>query len=233
MTINKIGFSDIYKEEDKPMKNSFKKSLAGVFCAAVLGLTAIPASAAFLSLQPTIQSAVPTDSISLSLVISGLNAGGPDSLGDFDIDIGFDSGALSFQGYSLGASLGDIGLFEALDFSLGNLGGGKINLAEVSLLEADAGSCIFCSGPYLDDIQSDSFILATLDFTVDVLAVGSSTAVFFDSVFALGDGFGNELSVSGLTNAVINNPMVSVPEPTTLALMALGIISVTRRRRLM
>lgn len=213
------------------MKNSFKKSLAGVFGAAVLALAAMPASAVMLSLQPTVQSAVPTDNISLNLVISGLNANGPDSLGDFDIDIGFDTSALSFQGYSLGVSLGDIGLSEAFDFSFGDLGGGTVNLAEVSFLEADASSCVFCLGPYLDDIQSGSFILATLDFKVDSLAVGSSTTVFFDTVFALGDGFGNPLGIDSLTNAAINNPGISVPEPTTLALMALGLIGVARQRR--
>lgn len=215
------------------MKNSIRKSLVSVFATALLALVAMPASALILSLQPTVQTAVPTDNISLDLVVSGLNAGGPDSLGAFDLDIGFDAAALTFQGYSLGASLGDIGLGEAFDFSFGDLGGGLVNLAEVSLLEADSGSCFFCFSPFLDDIQSDTFTLATLDFSVDVLAVGSSTSVFFDTVYALGDGFGLALGLDGISNAVIENPRASVPEPTTLALMALGLIGVgvVRRRR--
>ncbi len=215
------------------MENSLKKSMIGIFSTAILALTAIPASAVMLSLQPAVQTAVPNDNISLNLVISGLNTGGPDSLGDFDINIGFDASALSLQSYSLGTSLGDIGLFEAADFSSGDLGGGTINIAEVSFLEADASSCTFCIGPYLDDIQPDSFTLATLDFKVDVLAAGSSTTVFFDTIFALGDGFGNPLEIDSLTNAAINNPGVSVPEPTTLALLALGLMGVARRRHSM
>jgi len=216
------------------MKYSLRKSLTGIFSAALLSIAATPASALLLSLQPMTQTAVPTDFVSLDLVISGLNAGGADSLGDFDIDIGFDSAALSFQGYSLGASLGDIGLGEAFDFSLGESSVGVVNLAEVSLLEADAGTCFFCITPYLNDIQSDTFTLATLDFRVDVLAVGSSTGVFFDSIYSLGDGFGSALLYDGFSNAIISNVgTISVPEPTSLALMVLGLfgVAVARQRR--
>lgn len=203
------------------MKSSLRKSLIGSFGAALLALATMPASAIMLNLQPSLQTATPGDNISLDLVITGLNAGGPDSLGDFDIDIEFDSSALSFQSYSLGTSLGDLGLFEAWDFSLGG-SIGSVNLSEVSYLTPSS----------LDAIQSDTFTLATLDFKVDTLAVGSSTTVFFDTIWALGDSFGNPLQVQALNNATIKNG-VTVPEPTTLALMTLGLIGtiVARRRR--
>ena len=148
----------------------------------------------------------------------------------------FDPGALSFQGYGLGSFLGDLGLVEALDFSLADLGGGTVNLAEVSLLEPDAASCIFCIPPYLDEIQPDTFVLATLDFLVDTLPPGTSTDVFIDTVYALGDGFGEPLSLDSTADAVIRNPAaVSVPEPATLTLVGFVMagIGFQRRKRLM
>ncbi len=197
-------------------------------CVAVLAVSS--AQAVTLGLEPTSSNAGAGDLVSIDLVISGLSAGGPDSLGDFDIDVAFDPSALSLAGFSLGSGLGDLGLGEALDFSLGDIGGGLVNLAEVSLLETDAGSCVFCIPPYLDDLQAGSFVLATLDFNVDVLAVGDATSVSVATVFALGDGFGSALTLDGTTAAVIQNP---IPEPGAAVVFAAGLLITSRvlRRR--
>ena len=209
------------------------KVITIVFGVALLAMTT-QANAVLLSMLPASQTAESGDTVSLDLIIGDLTDGGADSLGDFDIDIAYDDSRLSFMGYTLGGFLGDLGLGEAVDFSGGDLGGGIINLAEVSLLEPDMVSCFFCLSPYLDDIQPSSFIMATLDFMVDVLPVGTSTTVSIDTVHALGDGFGDPLAYS-TSDAVIRNPsIVSVPTPAVFVLFAMGFMGLTllRQRRL-
>lgn len=199
-------------------------ALSSLYASAVSGVT--------LSLLPSSQTGAPGDLVSLDLVIDGLGDFAPDSLGDFDIDIAYDPAALTLSGFILGDFLGDIGLGEALDFSGGDLGGGLVNLAEVSLLEPAAATCIFCIPPYLDEIQPGSFALATLDFTIGSLAPGSSTTVGISTVNALGDGFGLALPLDNTLDAIIRRPADTVPEPGSLILLLAGIgaFALLRRR---
>jgi hypothetical protein len=192
------------------MKQLIKKPLLMIVGLLVLALST-SASAVILSFNPASQNAVAGDTVSLDLVISDL---GTDLIGDFDLDIAFDTSALSFTGYSLGSGLGDLGLFEADDFSLGDLGGGLIGLTEVSYLSVlDLGLAQ----------PGASLTLATLDFYVDTLALGSSTTVSVDTIYAIGDGVGDPLNDSALNDGVISNPR-AVPEPSVLALFSLGLI---------
>ena len=187
------------------MKSLFTRVIG--FCLFALS---IQTGAVTLSLEPASSTAGIGDSLSLELVISGLGDYSGDSLGDFDLDITFDTSALTFEGYSLSASLGETNLFEALDYSLGEYAAGTIGLTEVSLLT-----------PWeLDAIQPADFTLATLDFTVDLLAEGATTLISIDAVHALGDGYGNWLSLDGTSNAMITG----VPEPAGLALMSMGLV---------
>jgi hypothetical protein len=207
------------------MNNTIRKPSASALWAAALILCgAGTAEAVVLSLAPASTEVDPGDSVSLELVISGLDATATGTVGAFDIDLSYDTAALTFDGYALGSLLGDVGT-EALDFSFGDVGGGIINLAELSLLETSAATCIFCIGPYLDDLQSDTFTLATLDFTVDALAEGTSTIIGFSEVYALGNGAGRPLQIEGTRNARLFNPGVGVPEPSVLLLLGAGLVA--------
>ncbi|MEM8988277.1 MAG: hypothetical protein AAGC95_16295 [Pseudomonadota bacterium] len=197
--------------------------------AAALSLSAIfaasPASAVVVGFSPSAQTAGPSDTISLDLTVSGLGDGAAPSVGGFDFDILYDPSALTFDGYALGTDLGDEGLFEQLDFSFGDLGGGLIDLASTSvLLDFD-----------LDLLQGSSIVLATLDFTVDVLALGASTSVSvdtFDPFLLLSDGFGQDLAVTAFNGATIRNPNPNVVSaPSGIALFALGLLGLGLTRR--
>jgi hypothetical protein len=168
------------------------------------------AHAALIGLQPEDTLATNGDSISFDLVISDLGAFSPDSLGAFDLFIGFDAAVLSFTGYSLGDFLGDISLFEAIDASPGE-SGGVVNLAEVSLLSAAV----------LDALQPGEFILATLNFTVNNLGAGAETLLsFMGPNNVLADGNGVEL----LGNTFSGASVQGIPVPGTLFLLAAALV---------
>jgi len=193
-----------------------KKLLIGVF-GVYLCTLATQAGAVTLSLEPATLTAKTGDSIRLDLVISGLGDHSGDSLGDFDLDLAYDSVALSFTGYRLADYLGDVGLFEAIDSSFGEYVTGSIGLTEVSLLLADE----------LDALQAGSFTLATLDFAVDMLARGETTFISIDTVWALGDAYGDWLALDGTSGAEITG----VAEPASLVLMGMGLFGLGSCRR--
>lgn len=170
-----------------------------------------------LWLDPSDQSNVSAgDDISLTLMISGLGDFSPTSLGTFDVDVNFDASVLSFTGYSLFDGLGDVGLFEADDFSWGEYASGAVNLFEISYLFDFE----------LDALQPGSFALADLFFHVDDLSAGESTML---SLFAndLSDGEGNMLTAAIGDDAVISasQPQVPVPAPASMTLLGLALLS--------
>jgi hypothetical protein len=190
---------------------------------AVLFVQAPMAHSAFIGFQPNPVYANTGDSISLDLIISGLGEFTSDTLGAFDISVGFDNSALSFSSYNLGGLLGDVGLAEALDASTGALGG-TVDLAEVSLL----------SNLALDALQPSSFILATLNFDVINLAAGMTTQLSVLQGAVLGDVYGGSLAVAGTGSASVE----AIPVPSTLLLLIASLggwrmftnVPLTRRR---
>ncbi|ALS98059.1 hypothetical protein [Lacimicrobium alkaliphilum] len=183
-----------------------------------LALVTTSSHAAFLSLTPSVSFAETGDTVVLDLMIGGLGDGGPDSLGDFDLDILYDPAVVSISSYSLTNMLGDIDFFEAFDFSLGDDGLGTLGLSVVS----------FLTDSELNALQPDSFSLATISFSVDFLPENSFTWVEIGTIYGMGDVFGDPLEITSTANALITN---SINEPAAFWLMLLPALLLLKRRR--
>ncbi|MBU3017388.1 hypothetical protein KO519_06705 [Paraglaciecola agarilytica] len=200
----------------KLMKNVILgASLAISICAMTSAKAAV-----MLSFSPSSQVASTGDSVSLDLMISGLTAGTADSLGTFDLDVIFDDSRLSLTSYLLTDLLGDSSAFEADDLSLGEYIPGLIGLSLLSYLDIDE----------LDNLQPSSFSLATFNFDVISLEVGQATTVAIDTVFALGDAFGNALTIDSMGEGILRNPAEEVSTPASLGIFILGVLLVMRRK---
>ena len=167
---------------------------------------ATQSSAAMVSMSPAIQEVAINDTVLVDVVISGLENL---DVGAFDLDLGFDDTVLAYAGYSLGDQLGNVSLGEAIDMSSGDLGSGIVDFAEVS---------------WISDLsfQADSIVVVTVSFT----AVAEGSSGLNISIDELGDNFGDPITAS-----VNNGSVVVVPEPVTLALMALAGVGLIRRNR--
>ena len=177
-----------------------------------------------LSLIPNVPKIHPPQNLFVDIVISGLQSGATNTLlGAFDLTIQFNPNVLSLltgAPSALGTGLGDPA--DPLQTVVGaNIPApGTFNFFEVSLLEGSASTCIFCSGPYLEDLQGDTFSLATLAF----FAPGSSANPSFTNILItdaiLGDANGDPIS-----NPIIRNASVAVPEPSSFLLLMGGLVA--------
>ncbi|MDT8999024.1 cohesin domain-containing protein [Paucibacter sp. APW11] len=190
--------------------NAFPQLLGALLLGASLG-----APAATLTLIPTSTELKPGSALLIDLMVADLN--GKDSVGVFDLQIGYDATLFSFSGYQLGLGLGDAALGQALDISQGGQGTGRVHLGELSLLDTLP-------------VQGQAFKLASLSFT----AKQAGVAGFALSQAQLGDAFGTALPVTQLNGVDVT--VSAVPEPSSYALLLaglglVGLWSGTRRRR--
>lgn len=178
-----------------------------------------------LFLHPAVQ---PVQSrIFVDLMIAGLKDEDPQAvLGGFDITLAFDPRYLELQSVDFDTFLGQpIDTIEQVDVvDIASPLATHARLFSVSLLEAADNVCNFCTGPYLADLQGDSFRLARLEFEW-LGAIPVRTSIAFVSA-ELADGLGNMLEVSRLGPA-----QIEIPEPGTPALICLGLALLGMRYR--
>ena len=183
---------------------------------------------------------------STTIFAEGLGGHAAPSLGAFDINFQFDPNVLALHSVLFGPLLGSpdnlrfsntsgnlipdrMGAGEAIT-GASLVSSGSVDLFEVSLLEASQSTCVFCIGPFLDDMQPSRFALLFLSFDgVDPLNplpnVNRGRMGFNLSINgnALSDAYGNPLTVSSIS-------FTPASSPSTMALFGIGLLALIWKR---
>ncbi|WP_367155250.1 cohesin domain-containing protein [Methylomonas sp. HYX-M1] len=182
----------------------------------LLALLLSSATAANAALELSLGSRQSWAVLSVSIAISGLEAGIAPALSAYDLDLYFDASRLAY----LDTVVGDGQLGDELDvFDAGNnlisaslSQPGRLNLFELS----------FDDPADLNALQADTFRLALVNFVV--LQAGETTLDL--TINALADADGEALSASPASLTV-----AAVPLPPSLVMMATGLMLLYTRRR--
>jgi len=155
--------------------------------------------------------------VEVQVAISGLGHLEAPSIGAIDLDLFFDSAILS----PVDGSLGDPDLGDQLDvLGLGSLAIATIDVGSINFFELS-----FDLPADLESLQVGSFVIGSVIF--EGLSAGVSALSL--SVNSIADAHGDPL----LVDTVVGSSVTVIPEPSTILLLAGGVvgIGVHRRRR--
>lgn len=182
-------------------------NLKSLMVGAGLIASASLANAATFSLVPASSSVMVNDTISLDLVVAGIQ----EPTGAYTVNVDYDASLVSFQSYSFGELLG--GPTSNFDSSF-EVDADTFAVSEVSLLPIGGFN------------QPDTFTLATLEFSADAEGI----AVFDSTYFILSDEAGLlEIPVTDFIGASVE--VAPVPVPAALWLFASGLIGLLGLRK--
>lgn len=171
-----------------------------------------------LFLHPAVQSVQGQSQVILDLMIADLKKENQAALlGGFDLTLSFDPAYLTLVSVDFDTFLGGPGeVIEQIEGTSSPPAPTTLRLFSLSLLEMSDTACIFCTGPYLEDLQDDSFRLARLAFSWHGAAPATTTVGFVSATLV--DGIGDNIPIAALVPA-----QIEIPEPGTPALFALGL----------
>lgn len=157
------------------------------------------------------------DNIEVQVRISGLNDASAPALGVYDVNFNYDSSLFNVSNIVWGDSI----LGNQLDLNgFGSLQDSNNGLNWLSALEVS-----FDDAMDLELLQANEFTL----FSVLLNAVAIGSGNFSLTANALGDAYGNNLSIDTFNNTSVNITGVSVPEPSSLLLL-LGMLAIVMLR---
>ena len=168
---------------------------------------AFNAQAVSIDLLPDHHMVAPGSPVNLQVRINGLNDASAPALGDYDLNLSYDASLLQVAAITWGNQL-DLAGFGSLQDANTSIAG-VINLFEIS----------FDDSWLLNNTQAGSFTLFNVVF--NTLAAGS--AMFSLDVNAIGDAYGNSLTLDAVNNAQVDITRVNAPEPASWLLLLGGL----------
>ena len=173
---------------------------------------AINTQAAVINLLPSNSNISISDDVVLNVNVSGLDKSAS-ALGVYDLNLKFDSNLFAVKNIQFGdSSKGnqlDILGFGTMQTSA--IGSGWLNLFELS----------FDTPENLNNLQANEFILFRVIFT----ALDKGAGLFSVNANSFGDAYGNNLLIDSISDSNVMVKAVSVPEPTSLFLLGLGLLT--------